>query len=473
MARFTWKNSYSENVAAADAYFRIEKNFDIIGRELSLGARRARLYFVNGFVKDALLEKVLEFLLRLPPETLEACRSPDALAACLPHVDVSVQTDAEAFAAAVFSGVFGLLVEGFDAGLLFDARAYPARSIAEPDNDKVLRGSHEGFTETLLCNTALIRRRIRDRALTMEQHRVGDRSKTDIVLCYLDHKVDRKLLRRLRTKLAQIDVHSLCMGQESLAECLVQRQRYNPFPKVRYTERPDSAAASIYEGSIVVLTDNSPAAMILPTSFFLFLQDTNDYYFPPIVGTYLRFVRAAIFALAMLLSPVWYLFFANPEIAPGWFSVFAVRHPYSIPVIAQILLIEVVIDALKLASLNTPNALSNSLSLIGALVLGELAVEARLFAAEVVLIMAFVSVANFAQPSFELGYAFKLSRIFILIVTAIFGVWGFALSLAAVILTIALTDTASGKSYLYPLIPFRREVLVRLLIRKPISKENT
>ena len=213
--------------------------------------------------------------------------------------------------------------------------------------------------------------------------------------------------------------------------------------------------------------------MIVPTSIFEFLQDTNDFYFPPIVGSYLRFVRAIIFALAMLLTPVWYLFLTNPDIAPEWMSFFTIKEPYSIPVIVQLLIVELVVDALKLASLNTPNSLSNSLSIIGALVLGELAVSAELFSAEVVLFMAFVAIANFAQPSIELGYAFKLSRVFILIFTAIFGLWGFIGSLAAIILMIALTNTVSGKNYLYPLIPFNAKALSSLLIRKPINKNNS
>lgn len=467
-------DNHADNITVLDGYFRVKDNFDVIAREITIGGRHSKIYFINGFVKDDILEKILEFFLKVSPKSMAECASSrDFASRFIPNIDAAVCSSIEHFATDVYSGQFGFVIEGFGEGILLDTRSYPSRGIAEPDNDKVLRGSHEGFVETLLCNTSLIRRRIRDRELIMECYKIGKRSRTDVVLCYFDSRVDKKLLSRIQKKLREIDVNSICMGQESLAECLVQKQRYNPFPKIRYTERPDSAAACIYEGNIIVLTDNSPAAMILPTSFFEFLQDTNDFYFPPIVGTYLRIIRAVIFAMAMLMSPVWYLFFSNPDLAPGWFSVFTVKEPYSIPVIVQMLIIEVVIDALKLASLNTPNALSNSLSIIGAIVLGELAVEANLFSAEVVLFMAFVSIANFAQPSFELGYAFKLSRIFILIFTALFDLWGFIISLLAVIVTIAFTNTATGKSYLYPLIPFSADSLSSLLIRKPISKNNT
>ena len=459
-SKIPFKSSYKENVKMLDDYFRVNENFDLVARDIKLASRNAKMYFIDGFAKDALLEKIMAFMVKLTDEEIDACKDTrDFANKFIPYVEVDVHGELETFA--TFNGI------------LIDARTYPVRSVEEPDNDKVLRGSHEGFVETLIFNTALIRRRIRDRNLTMEIHQVGVKSHTDVVLCYLENKVDKKLLKRLQKKLSEIDVNSLAMGQESLAECLVKKQRYNPFPKVRYTERPDAASACIYEGNIIILVDNSPAAMIVPSSFFAFIQDTNDFYFPPVVGTYLRMVRGIIFALAMLLTPLWYLFITNPDIAPGWLSFLTIKEPYSIPIIAQLLIIELVIDALKLASLNTPNSLSNSLSIIGALVLGELAISAKLFSAEVVLFMAFVAIANFAQPSFELGYAFKLSRVFILILTAIFGVWGFAAALAIVILVIAITDTVAGKSYLYPLIPFNIKAITSLMIRKPISKDNT
>ena len=469
-----FENTYSENVALLDGYFRVNENFDVVAREIKIASRPAKLYFIDGFAKDEILEKVLEFIMKLTDEDINSVKETREFAnRFLPYIEVDVHSNVIPFSTYVYSGAIGMIVEGFSGGMLVDARTYPSRGIEEPDNDKVLRGSHEGFVETMIFNTSLIRRRIRDRNLTMEIHQVGDRSHTDVVLCYMNDKADKKLLEILRKKLESIDVNSLAMGQESLTECLIKKQWFNPFPKVRYTERPDTAAACVYEGDIIVLTDNSPSAMIVPTGFMAFLQDTNDFYFAPIVGTFLRLVRAIIFALAMFLTPVWYLFQSNPDIAPHWFLIFTIKEPSEIPLLLQLLIIELVIDALKLASLNTPNSLSNSLSIIGALVLSELAVSAGLFSTEAVLFMAFVAIANFAQPSLELGYAFKLSRVFILILTGIFGLWGFVAGVALVILLIAFTNTSMGKSYLYPMKPFNGKSFVSLLIRNPISRNNT
>ncbi len=471
--KMLFSDDFFKNEKMLDDYFRVNENYDVVNTRFRFAERNAKLYYIDGFVNTEISERVMNFMMSSPKRFSDDITPEKFLQSVVSYVEMDISDDMATVSKVVYSGAILMIVEGFATGFLIKTRSYPRRSVEEPDNDKVLRGSHDGFVEALLINTALIRRRIRDRDLIMEVHEAGKRSRTDIAICYLESKADIKTVKRLRRKISEIDVNTLTMSQESLIECFIKKQIFNPFPKVRYTERPDSAAACIAEGSIIVIVDNSPAAMIVPTSFFEFLQDTNDYYFPPIVGTYLRFIRLIIFALALLLSPTWYLLVSNPSHIPDWLSFITIKEYYTIPIIFQLLIIEVVIDTLKLASLNTPNALSNSFSVIGALVLGDLAVTAQLFSSEVVLFMAFVAIANFAQPSFELGYAFKLSRIFILVLTALFNVWGFAAGVVLVFLQMAFTKTVTGRSYLYPLIPFNAKALSRLLIRHPISKENT
>jgi stage V sporulation protein AF len=345
--------------------------------------------------------------------------------------------------------------------------------VDEPLDGKVLRGSHDGFIEAVVPNMALLRRRIRDPQLTMEGHKLGTRSHTDAVLCYLEDRVDRALLAELREKLMSIDVRSLSMAQESVAEAIRPKQWYNPFPKVRYTERPDCAAASIMEGSIVLMVDNSPSVMILPTTFFDFTQETNEFYFPPLVGTYLRLLRIAVFLISLFITPVWYLMVSQPGRLPAWLAFLSSPEPASLGLLWQLLAVEFLIDVLKLASLNTPDSLSSSFSMLGALVLGDFAVQAGWLGPEVLVYMAFVSVAGFAQPSYEMGYAFKLLRVALLLVTAAFDVWGFALGTIGIVVLLATTKPLIGTGYLYPLIPFNGKALRRLLLREPISRDNT
>ena len=172
------------------------------------------------------------------------------------------------------------------------------------------------------------------------------------------------------------------------------------------------------------MVDNSPSVMILPTGFFDFTQESNDYYFPPLVGTYLRVLRVTVFLLSLFITPAWYLMVSEPNRLPGWLNFLSSPEPVSLSLLSQLLVVEFLIDVLKLASLNTPDSLSNSFSMLGALVLGDFAVQAGWLGPEVLVYMAFVSVAGFAQPSYELGYAFKLLRVALLLVTAAFDVWG-------------------------------------------------
>lgn len=294
-------------------------------------------------------------------------------------------------------------------------------------------------------NAALLRRRIRTPQLTLEGHKISEKSRADVVLCYLEDKVDRALLARVRAKLAAIDADSISMSQESIAESMMDRRQWlNPFPRVRYTERPDAATASIMEGSIIVLVDNSPAAMILPTRFFDFVQEANDFYFPPLVGSYLRILRVVVFLLTLFITPVWYLLVQDPDLPNSALSFLAVTSEYEVPILAQLLLTEFIVDLLKLASLNTPSVFSNSFSMIGALVLGDFAVQAHWLVPEVLAYMAFVAIANFAQPSYELGYAFKLLRLVLLVSSAALGWVGLALGTLLIIVLLVTTRPIAG-----------------------------
>ena len=467
-------NDYRENVRVLDGLLGVGRSCDMVSRDYLIGGRRARLWVVDGFGSDSILERMGAFWLTLKPENVVGLTEmQDFLDRYITFSESNVTFDISDAVTSVFLGKSLLAVEGLAGVALMDAKGYPSRSVHEPPDGKVLRGSHDGFVEAVVPNMALLRRRIRDPHLTMEGHKVGSRTHNDAVLCYLDDKVDQDLLRKLRGKLLGLDVRSLTMAQESLAEAIRPKQWYNPFPKVRYTERPDAAAASIMEGSIVLMVDNSPSVMILPTGFFDFTQESNDYYFPPLVGTYLRVLRVTVFLLSLFITPAWYLMVSEPNRLPGWLNFLSSPEPVSLSLLSQLLVVEFLIDVLKLASLNTPDSLSNSFSMLGALVLGDFAVQAGWLGPEVLVYMAFVSVAGFAQPSYELGYAFKLLRVALLLVTAAFDVWGFCLGVVGIFVLLCTTKPLVGKGYLYPLVPFNGKALLRLLVREPISLDNT
>ncbi|MBQ1459764.1 MAG: spore germination protein [Oscillospiraceae bacterium] len=463
---------FSERVKMMDGLLGDGRCFDMTSRMLQIAGRQAKLWVVNGFADDAVLERMVSVWLSITDwegiRTLE-----DFLARYVSIADVTVEQDRDKAATAVFAGKTLLMIDGFAGGIMLDAKQFPLRGVEEPDASRVLRGSHDGFGESLMINAALLRRRIRHSALTMEIHQVGGRTGLDTAICYMAGEADEKLVEELRQKLAAMDIRSASMGQESVTECLSPRQWYNPFPKVRYTERPDVAAACLMEGNVLLMIDNSASALILPTTIWSFAEEINDYYFPPIIGSYLRILRLIVLTLTLFVTPMWYLLVNDPAHLPAALHFLLVEEDFAVPLIVQLLLVEFIIDILKLASLNTPNSLSNSFSMLGALILGDFAVQSRWLVPEVLVYMAFVAVANYAQHSYEMGYAFKLCRFMLLILIWLAGWWGFGLGVVIILVLIATTKPLVGRGYLYPLIPFNGRALRAILHRRPISRENT
>ncbi len=459
--------SYSETVDFLRQVLDTEKNFDILEKHLQIAGKKASLFFIDGLTKDEILEKLLEYFYSLKKEDLGSSLK-ELEVRNLPYIETEVLTDTDQILQTILSGVPCLFVDGYEEGLSIDCRTYPARSVEEPFKDRTLRGSRDGFVETVVFNTALIRRRIRSHRLSMEMLNAGESSCTDIVLCYMSDRVDRSCLDKLRARIREIRVDALTMNQESLAELLLPGRWFDPFPKFHYTERPDAAAASILEGSIVVLVDNSPSAMILPTTLFAITDEANDYYFPPITGTYLRLSRLLILILSLLLTPYFLLLMQQPELIPPGLEFIRVQDTVHVPLLLQFLILELAVDGLKLASIHTPDILSTPLSVIAGLVIGEFAVNSGWFNAEVMLYMAFVTIANYSQANFELSYAIKFMRILLLILTAVFGLWGFIGGLAVILFAMLTCKTFSGKGYLYPLIPFDGKALKRQILRQKL-----
>lgn len=447
----------------------VDKNFDLVHRRICVGGREACMYFVDGFCKDDIMQKILQYLMDMTPDRLPKDKH-NLTKFDVPYVEVDSAEEWDTILTALLSGMFLLLIDGYTQVILIDSRTYPTRSVEEPEKDKSLRGAKDGFVEALIFNTALIRRRIRSTDLRMEMLNVGASSKTDVVICYMEQRVDKGLLQEIRQKIQNIRVDALTMNQESLVECLYRSKWYNPFPKFKYSERPDTAAAQLLEGNIVILVDNSPTCIILPTTIFDVIDEADDYYFPPITGTYLRLARFLIAILTYLVTPSFLLLLNHPEWIPERFLFILLQEEANIPVWCQFLMLELAIDGLKLAAVNTPSMLSTPLSVMAALVLGEFSVNSGWFSSEVMLYMAFVAIANYTQANYELGYALKFMRMLTLLLTQLWGIWGYGLGILVAFLSIACNKTVSHTSYLYPLLPFDGQKLKERLLRKKLKE---
>ena len=455
-------NDHTKNISTLREALGVSYSFDLIERHLTVTSRDMCFFFIDGFVKDSEMQRIMTNMLELG-----AIGSAGEVARGLPYVEVGLAGEVSEIVRAVLSGQAALVGEGFgEQAILVDVRTYPARTTAEPDSDRVMQGAHDGFVETMVMNTALIRRRIRDPRLTMEHFNLGGASATDVVMCYMRGVADESTVRDLKARLKRLRPDTLTLGYQSLAESLVRRGWLNPFPKIRLTERPDTAASQVLEGSILIICDTTPQVMILPTSVFDFLQQTDDFYFPPLTGTYLRIIRTAILVLSVIITPLWYLYLEYADVLPDALRFLIPDNPGALPIILQLLLVEAALDGLKIASMNTPDMLSNSLSVVGALLLGDFAVGVGWLCEDVILYMAFVAIAGFAQQNVELGYAFKYVRVLTLIFVFGFGVWGLALGFFLFVFLVATNTTVTGRHhYLYPLIPFNKTAMARLLFR--------
>lgn len=456
-------SAYTEFKKTLDEALRPDKSFDVLNRSFSLPfASEATFYCIDGFVKDTAMGKIFEHLL--------AAKNLEDVTKNMPYIEFEPTRDIALLTKAVLSGSSVFIIEGAEDAYIIDTREYPTRGISEPEKDKVLRGPHDGFCETLIRNTAMIRRRVRDPMLRMEAHSIGKLTQTDVVLTYIEGRADPKLVEAVSKKLKSINIGALNMVQESLAELLVNKRRWNPYPKIRYTERPDAAAAMLMEGSVEIICDNTPSVMIFPTSIFDFIQESDDFYFPPVVGTYLRTVRLVTVFISLLLTPLWYLGIKYSAVLPPWLVFIIPESGYSLPIIIQLVMAEITVDGMKLASLNTPDSLSSSFSIVAGLILGDFAVQIGLLAPQVILLISLTALSSFAQPSYELGYANKFMRVMMLILTGFFGIWGFVGGFIITLVFVITNPTVpGGRGYLYPLIPFNARALKRFFFRAPLE----
>lgn len=484
------------------------KSFDVIERKIAIGGRDASIFFVDGLTEGNRMQWILAFLLNVDETRMKKVENADDfMKHVLPYLDSLVESDMNTIMKHLYSGLVPIVVSGLDKVVIVDTRDYPSRGVEEPSKEKSLRGAKDGFTEGFMTNIALVRRRIRDENLVIESHVIGRESKTDACIVYMKDVADSEIVKRLGERLDGIDEKSLGALDQTLVETILRGELkegtggykaktriahffswLNPFPKVRYTQRPDVVAAHVEEGKIAIILDNTPTVILLPACIFDFLQDVDDYYFPPLTGNYFRMVRVLNVLLTIFAIPLYYL------MAEGYIPVhdairfFIPENDFAISLFWQFIIMEIAIDALKLASLNTPETLGTSLSVIGALILGEFSVSSGWFIPQTILVMAVVALASFTTPSIELGYATKFARLLILAggaaggeigkmisdgsivifgltADAICAVAGAAGALILVSIVMVCTKTLVGTSYLYPVIPFDGHALKKLIFR--------
>ncbi|MDO4544766.1 MAG: spore germination protein [Bacillota bacterium] len=461
-------DKYKELLKEIKGQVPVGESFDLLERKLNVGDRDATMFFVDGLVSGSMMQRVIFSLFSLQKDQVDRAEDAESFIKYnLPFLDTLVVKDVNQAIKYLYSGLVPLLIAGYEGIIIIDCRDYPLRSVEEPSKEKSLRGAKDGFVESMMMNIALIRRRIRDNHLIFKIFAIGDITKSDVAMTYMKDKADMKMVEKLEQTLKSLKVEGLTVTEQSLVEALTGKKagRFNPFPRVRYTQRPDIIAAHVEEGKIAIIVDNSPTVILLPAGVFDFVQDVDDYYFPILTGNYFRLLRMANILVILFATPV-YLLFAEGDI-PVHDSIkfFITEEDFAISIFWQFILLELAIDGLKLASLNTPDSLGMSLSVIGALILGEFSVSSGWFVPQTILCMAVVALASFTQPSIELGYGIKFMRVFMLIGAHILGWPGMAAAFVISIAVMAATKTVVGTSYLYPLVPWDGAKLKKLIFR--------
>jgi stage V sporulation protein AF len=464
------KVSLQDNVEYLRDALGVDKSFDVIQLDVEYAEREMALYLVDGFVKDDILHYLMKMLAGLDAAQLEGDALSRLIKTYIPYVEVETTDDLDKVVDMVLAGPTALVVDGIDEVILIDARTYPVRGPQEPDIERVVRGSRDGFVETLVFNTALTRRRIRDRTLRMEYMQVGRRSKTDVVVSYIEDIADPDMVKKIKESISKIDTDGLPMAEKSIEE-FISGRHWNPYPMVRYTERPDTAATHLYEGHVCIIVDGSPSVIITPTTFWHHLQHAEEYRNKPLVGAYLRFVRFLAVWASIFLLPLWYLFAIEPQLLPDALSYVGPNETGELPLVFQFLMIELGLDMLRMAAIHTPSALATALGLVAALMIGQVAVEVGLFINEVILYLAIAAIGTFSTPSYEMSLANRLIRIGLLISTSIFHTYGYVVGIMLMIIMLARMKSF-GVPYLWPFIPFNLRAFRDVLLRSPIPLKN-
>ncbi|NLJ81439.1 MAG: spore germination protein [Firmicutes bacterium] len=466
-AKYRIRSRLDENLEILKAELGYGITFDFLIRKIRIANKQAVLVFLDGAVDGSSVIEVMKRLQLVPRLGKTGKALEQLLHDDLPFYEISTADNLEAAMEQFLVGSLLLLVEGIKVVFVLDVRQYVTRESEEPALESVTRGSRDGFVETALFNVNLIRRRIRDPALRFEALQVGRRSKTDVLVAYIADIANPSLVQEVKDRIEKIDRDAIPMGGKNLEEYLLGTA-INPLPVTRYTERPDVASAHLLEGHLVILVDTTPFALIVPVTVWHFTQHAEEYFQNPPVGTYLRWVRTLGILVSLVLIPLWYQLAMTPNL-PSWLQLIGPRDPGRIALWLQFLLLELGLDLIRMALIHTPDALATSLGLVGATLLGELAVSVGLFTGEAILYTAIVAICSFATPSIEFAYAIRLFRYLLFFGAVLFGWAGLGTSFLLVVLIFGLT-TSFQVPYLWPLIPFDGAALLRVALRYPIPQ---
>ncbi|MCK6257828.1 spore germination protein [Fictibacillus sp. KIGAM418] len=441
--------------------------FDVVFRTFLIGGKtKAVIVYIEGLSNiEELDDNVIAPLME---EASGKVRSPQA--ALGERMHISKLKEVMTFADCIENISIGnpvLLLEQEESGLALGLAKWEKRSIEEPTAESLVRGPREGFVETLGVNTSLLRRKIKSPDLKMKSMKIGRYTSTNIVIAYIEGLADQTLINEIENRLHRIDIDSVL--ESGYIEELIEDNPRSPFPQLINTERPDTAAANLMEGRVVILVDGTPFVLIAPISFFSLLQSPEDYYQRSLVSSSIRLLRFLFMGMSLVL-PALYVGVTtyHQEMVPTslLISIAAARESVPFPVFVEALLLEITFEALREAGVRLPKQIGAAVSIVGALVIGEAAVSAGLVSAPMVIVVAITGISSFMMPHYTQGMALRLLRFPLIFLAATLGLLGIMLGVITIVVHLC-TLRSFGLPYLSPIAPLHGRELKDTLFRAP------
>lgn len=437
------------------------RTVDVQHRREIIGGEAVSLIFISSLVGGDKVTKLIESLSSVEFQS----DSVNHLA--VPIIEHSGKTTE--FLLRLYEGNAVVLFHGVERCLICDVKQYPSRGISVPEVEKSVRGSKDAFTESLADNIGLIRRRIKSEELMIESFVISKKSQMNVCLFYMKDRADKDDVRKIREKLKGMKLESLVMTDRALEETLF-RQKYHMMPLVRYTERPDVASINLIRGKLVLIVDTSCNAILTPVSIFDHLKNVEEYKQNPLIGSFTKTLRLIGTLISVFLVPLFLILAIETGFENGIFPHHTIEGSTN-PLIVQVLVISLLLEVIRIAVVHTPNALTSAISLLAAIVLGEVSLNIGLFSPEILLVCSLATICNFAAPSYELSLANRVVSLLLILASSLFGETGFLLTVLIVFLYLVNIRTLS-LPYLYPIVPFDKGVFTKLFLRKNSGKDK-
>ncbi|WP_397334315.1 spore germination protein [Paenibacillus glycanilyticus] len=390
----------------------------------------------------------------------------------LPLTNVQTDDNTEKLLQHILQGSLAVFVEGEASALIAQVQDFETRSIQEPKKEAALRGSKESFVESLRTNTTMIRRRIIHKDLKLESFTVGKYTQTDVALVYVQGLAEETVMTQVREKINNIETEAII--DSAYIEEWIEGNSFSLFSQVQNTERPDIVAASLLEGKVAILTNGSPFALILPITFWSGLQSADDYFERFIYVILTRSIRYMMTFISFALPAIYVaLSTFHPEMVPSYLmiGISTARESSPFPTVIEVFLMLFVFDALQEAGVHLPNQLGPVVSILGALVIGQAAVEAGIISTPIIIVVSLTGVAAYSIPRYSSSLPFRIIRYLLLFITGLLGFVGFAFGIIFLMIHMVMLESF-GRPFMYPIAPFDGKRIKDILIRYPIWIQN-